>query len=592
MRRLSKLILVWLALALTLPLRASDDDVVMKAMRDEMARSVAMQLQGLQKPYFVSFRIQDLNDVTVAASMGSLDSSKKTRRRTLEVQIRVGDYKLDNSNYISFGSREMGGAGTLKEITVDDNYAEVRRQIWLATDTEYKSAVKLLAAKQAALQNQRSAEEVPDFSQEQPNKHFESWKPSAVDVAALEAAARKASAILRQVPEPQSSSVTIHASEAYTRYLSSEGTEYTKPYVITYMEVEAGTQADDGIPLDDTEQVFVQSVADLSGAKVTEQVQQIVARLQKLRTTGSFDRYNGPVLFEAEAGPEVFAQVFAPALVASRDVITDSPQAQAFLEQMVGRFNGGNLADRIGGRVLPDSVKVVDDPQLASFEGQPLYGTYVVDDDGLPARSNTVIESGILKLVLVSRTPVRGATHSTGSRRGLSAVPSNMIFTSGKTATDGELQKMLLERAKSRGLEYAVVVRRAGGSYNEFMQTIATIMKGEASTGNTMLEVYKLYADGREELVHGEQLVSMTPSAFKDIVAVGTKPVIYNSIFVPGFSSLMMIGLRGEADVTMVPVVSYVAPSLLFEEATLKKASGPFPKAPVTSPPQLKPVAD
>jgi hypothetical protein len=147
---------------------------------------------------------------------------------------------------------------------------------------------------------------------------------------------------------------------------------------------------------------------------------------------------------------------------------------------------------------------------------------------------------------------------------------------------------MLLERVKSRGLEYGVIVRRAGGSANEFIQAAMAMAQGGGAPGNNMLELYKLFPDGHEELVHGQQLVGLSATSFKDIVAVGDKPHVYDSLFIPGFSSLMTIGLTGDLTaVTNMPAVSYVVPSLLFDDIALKKATGPFSKPPLTTPPPL-----
>lgn len=581
------LLLLLCMIALTCPVGAADD-VLMTAMRDEMARSMGMQLPGLAKPYFLAYRIQDISDISVIANLGSLVASRNTRSRLLHVELRVGDYQLDNSNFLSFGSGQAGGFGPGQQVAIDDDYNEIRRQIWLTTDSDYKKALELLAAKRAALQDQSHAEDVPDFSPERPNKYFETEKPVSADLSNLEAAARQVSSVLRQMPEPQSSQVTIDIHSVYTRYLNSEATEYARSDGMTFVEIKATTQAEDGLPLNDSEQIFLKSPSELSAKELSARAQEIVTRLQKLRTAGSFDRYNGPVLFEGEAGAEIFAQLFAPALVASRNPVTDNPRAQAFLEQMTTRFGSGTLNDRIGGRVLPDFVTLVDNPKLDSFQGQRLMGMYSVDEDSVPARVNTVVQSGVLKLLLVSRTPIAGAAQSTGSHRGMSAAPSNLILTASKSAKNQELRRMLLERAKARGSEYGVVVRRAGGSANEFIQTVMSMMQGGAPAGNNMLEVYRIYADGHEELMHGEQLVSMTAASFKDIVAVGDEPVVYNSIFIPGFSSIMTLGMSGDvSEVTNMPIVSYVVPSLLLDEVTLKKAAGPFPKAPISNPPAL-----
>ena len=522
------------------------DDVPMRAMRDEMARSKNMQLAGLSKPYFIAYRIQDMDTTAVVASLGSLLSSRSVRTRVLQVDLRVGDYKLDNTNFMAFATRQVGGVSHGEQITLDNNYKEIRRRIWLATDSQYKRAVELLAAKQAVLQNQSHRDDLPDFSQEKANKYFEADKPTTIDVPVLEATARQVSAVFRRMPELQSSQVTITVHNVYTRYLNTEGTDYTLFDPDTTVEIKATTQADDGIPIDDSETVFSGSPAELAAADLTARAQQIVARLEKLRTSGALDRYNGPVLFEGEAGAEVFAQSFAPALVASRTPVTDNPRAQAFLEQMITRFGSGTLVDHIGGRVLPDFITVVDNLKLEAFQSKRLMGTYAIDEDGVPTRVNTVVESGILKLVLNARTPVSGATQSTGSHFGVSAAPTNLILTTGKSSNQQELRRMLLERAKARGSDYGIVVRRAGGSASEFIQTAMAMAQGGGPVGNNMLEVVKLYSDGREELVHGLQLQSMTAASFKDIIAVGDHPVAYSAVFIPGFSSPMMVGLRGD----------------------------------------------
>jgi hypothetical protein len=489
---------------------------------------------------------------------------------------------------MSFATRQVGGMSHAEQLTLDDNYKELRRRIWLATDTEYKHAVEMFTAKQSALQNQSHGDDIPDFSREKPNQFFEPSKAAPVDVAALENAARQISAVFRQMPEIETSDVVVSVNSSYARYLSTEGTEYAAfdPGMSVHLQVTA--QAADGLPISDNEEIYLGSPRNLVVADVIARAQQVVTRLQKLRTSPTLDRYNGPVLFEGDAGAEVFAQLFAPALIALRNPVTDEPRAQAFLDQMNTRFGSGSLIDRIGGRVLPDYVSLVDNPTIDTFQGKRLTGKYDVDEEGLPVRTNTLVEGGVLKMVLNSRTPATGSLQSTASRFGISAAPTNLFFNATKTTSQQELRRMLLASAKARGLEYGVIVRRAGGTANEFIQAAMLMAQGGGPSGNNMLEVVKLYQDGHEELVHGTQLQSITSASFKDIVAVGDQPVVYSTAFLPGFSSLMMVGLSGEASaVTGLPVVTYVVPSLLFDDATLKKAAGPFPKPPVTAPPPL-----
>ncbi len=111
------------------------------------------------------------------------------------------------------------------------------------------------------------------------------------------------------------------------------------------------------------------------------------------------------------------------------------------------------------------------------------------------------------------------------------------------------------------------------------------VMMGFFAPEDSVLEVYRVYADGHDELMHGEQLSSMTVASFKNILAVGDKPIVYNSPFLPGFASLMNLEINDIGDITNLPIASYVVPSLLFDEVTLKKTTRSIPKEPVSNPP-------
>jgi hypothetical protein len=105
----------------------------------------------------------------------------------------------------------------------------------------------------------------------------------------------------------------------------------------------------------------------------------------------------------------------------------------------------------------------------------------------------------------------------------------------------------------------------------------------QSAPSNVLLEVYKIFPDGHQESVRGMQLEDVTAATFRDIVAIGDKPVVYNEQFMPRIASFFSMGMGGAT--TDLPVVSYVVPSLLFEEITLTKATGPFPNPPMSKAP-------
>src|ERR1041385_892437 len=158
-------------LAMLLPVCAQEkDDVVMKAMNDELSRTVnQLHVPDLQKPYFISYRVDDLNSATVSATLGSITQSNPLRTRIIGVEVRVGDYAFDNTNYVS--AQSFGGGGMSAGVVqgpIDDDYQQVRRQLWIATDAQYKHVAEEYSAKKAALANRKRTTDVADFSKEQP----------------------------------------------------------------------------------------------------------------------------------------------------------------------------------------------------------------------------------------------------------------------------------------------------------------------------------------------------------------------------------------------------------------------------------------
>lgn len=580
-------------LLLTATLACAQDDVVMRAMRDELKRTLSsLQMKGMEKPYFVSYRIDDVRTLTVSASLGSLTATGPTHRRVLSAEVRVGDYKLDNTNFLSMrgfgGGRMFSGYG---EAPIDDNYLEIRRSLWLVTDRQYKRALEDLTAKRAALQTRRRAEDIPDFSTEKPQKYFEPERPMPFDRAHVEQLARDVSAIFRQSPQVMTSSVTMAVMDEYSRYINSDGTEYARSKPFITVQVKGETQASDGLPISDSFAVYAKSLDQIADKQVLDRTHELATRLVKLQSAKLMDRYTGPVLFENDAAAEIFADVFVPGLVAARSPITDEPQAEAAFTQIASRMGGASFAEKVGGRVLPDFVDISDEPQLEKFGDTPLCGTYKIDDEGVPSRETKLVEGGIVRAVLASRTPAGTIRQSTGSRRGIGASPSNLIFTAHKTSSAADLRAELLQKAKARGYDYGIIVRQAGGGGLDAMRSFFMRMQAGGAAGTSLLEVYKHFADGHEELVRGVEVTEMNVSNFKDIVAVGDKPVVYSDIFIPKLNSIFALMSGGSSDTAGVPIVSYVVPSLLFDEVSLKKATGPFPQPPVTKSPLLDTAA-
>ncbi|MGB9233769.1 MAG: hypothetical protein WCC04_05090 [Terriglobales bacterium] len=204
----------------------AQDDIPMRAMKDELSRSLTqLQLQKMDKPYFLAYRMDDLTQSSVSAMLGSITQEQPLRMRLVGVEVRVGDYALDNSNYFSLHSLGGGGAGLFSSIaqaSLDDNYQQLRRDLWLATDNQYKKALEDLSAKRAALETRQHTDDVPDFSKEASASESEAPEKNQPSLDELKALAREISAVFMKMPDIYNSSVDLEYRNDYTRYINSE----------------------------------------------------------------------------------------------------------------------------------------------------------------------------------------------------------------------------------------------------------------------------------------------------------------------------------------------------------------------------------
>jgi hypothetical protein len=522
----------------------------MKAMRDELDRSMKqLQLEKLDKPYFVAYQVQDRTQLSASATFGALLSGGIARARYLTVQVRVGDYQRDNSNFLAFPLRANGLTETLL-LPIDDDYQELRRQIWLATDGAYKAALETLSRKRAALENRTTRENLPDFSREQPTTALEPPSPVKMDLARADALVRNLSAIFRQQPEIFTSSTSLEVSDTRSWYFNSEGSVITQESSAANFVAGAQTQAADGMMLPDWVMASAHTMEELpSESELAVQIRAMADRLTRLRHAPLVDRYTGPVLFDGAAGPELFSQVIAPKFLDMRVPASDNLQIETYAAQSTSKFQ-----DRLGARVLPTFLSVVDDPTQSSYQGTPLLGGHTVDDEGVRARPTTLVEKGILKTLLATRDPVSGVPQSTGSFRTFGAQPSNLIAAVENGKSEQELKDQLLSLVKQRNKDFGIEVRRVGR------------------------EIYKVYPDGHEELVRQGQFDGLDEAAFKDLAAVSRDLTVYTIPFA-AYAGRLYTGQPG------MPLVSLVVPSLLFEDLTLKPTAGELPKLPLSKPP-------
>jgi TldD protein len=515
--------------------KALEQDTLLRAMIDELDRSMTgVHLEDLEKPYFIEYAANDAYGAWATAEFGAITGRNEYHQRIFRADVRVGDYELDNTNFSGGG---WGGYGGRASLPLEDDYNAIRQSIWWATDRQYKSVAETFVQKQAFMKSKLIEDKPNDFSKEEPVVYLETTIHPSFDLAPMEALANEVSAVFKEYPEVQDCGVSIGRVAGQAYLVNSEGTrlrENGRRYSFVAM---VQVQADDGMELSDSFTVHARKNEDFPSAdelkkRCREMTEQIIAVRDAPRVEES---YAGPVLFEPAAAASLFAGRFASRFSGGQRPVGS-------------RTSPDDFANKLNRRILPRFMNVVDDASIERIHDKPVLGHYKYDDQGVPPQRISLVEDGRLKALLMSRNPSKEYDQSTGHGRGFyspRAAPSCMIVTAEPAATHDELVEELLEVVADEGLDYGIRI--------------------ESMSGNSPLTMYRVYPDGREELVRGAQFANISLRAFKRMLAAGDEPHVLNS--------------SGN------PSTTIVAPAMLFEELDLAKIDRDFDKPPILTNP-------
>jgi hypothetical protein len=554
-------------------------DIQLRAMSDELARSKTLELNNLDKPYFIQYAISDTEQLMISASLGGITSSTRGKFRPSQLQVRVGDYKFDNTNSI------YSRTGRFGSLPIDDDYLVFRNQLWIATDALYKSSAEQITRKRNALREIAEPDKTPDLA---PVKGVEMIQPPAklaIDQKSWEGALRRASGQFVGYPDLADSLVRLRAISSTYRLVNSEGTTIRVPQELTDIVVRAAALAPDGSRVWNDRFVTVMRPSQLpEPAQIGQMVEAVAAETSELAKAAIESDYSGPVLFEQEAAAQMMASTLSEALRLHRKPLAppgaDSPQV---LESV--------WAARLNGKVLPEWLTIYDDPAEEQFKGAPLAGHYQVDDEGVPAARVLLVEKGTLKGFLASREPVREFSVSNGHGRlpggygSEAAVIGNLFVQADQTVPESQMKSKLLAMVKAAGLKYGLVVRRldfpSTASLEELQSMGRQLQKsGYARTLNSPLLAYRLYPDGREELVRGLRFRDFSAKELRDIAAASDRPFVLN--YINNGSSFNHFDTASDATSSAV-----VCPSLLFDSLDLARSENEPGKLPSVAAPAL-----
>ena len=554
-------------------------DTQLRAMLDEMARAKTLHLNNLDTPYFVEYDSGDTEEAVISANLGGLLISNRSHFRVPRLQVRVGDYKFDNSNSIFSGFPRMG------LLPIDDDYAVFRTSFWLATDNVYKAAADQMTRKRNALREIADPDHTPDFAPAPALQVLQQAPALDLKQTQWEDRLRKASQKFADYPELRASGVTLRALASTYRLVDTEGTIIRIPQDLNSVTIRTQAQAADGTYVWNHFTFTTASPTQFPDAEtLNKRVEEISSQTQDLLKAPVSEDYSGPVLFEQEAAAQMMASALSDAVRLHRKPLappgSNSPQV---LESV--------WATKLGAKVTPDWMTLVDDPTVEQAEGNALVGSYTADDEGVKAQKVTLVQNGTLKGFLTSREPVRDIDASNGHGRlpggygSQEGVIGNLFVEVQQPTPEAQMKAKLIERVKASGAKFGLLIRRIDFPFSANLEELESLAhqlqkSGYARTLSSPILAYRVYPDGHEELVRGLRFKEFSAKDLRDIDAASDHPYVFN--YMNNGSAFDFADVSSDATTSSV-----ICPSLLFDSLDLARAETEPDKQPLVPAPAL-----
>lgn len=485
-------------------------NVVQQAMRDELERNMKeLKLEGFDRPFFINYSILDETSYQMTASLGALVNSIEVKNRAaLSIRLLVGDYEF-NDESLDNNLFSQPQANSL-ELPLDDDYLGIRRSLWISTDNVYRNAARQFAKNKELLKEQnKPLAEVPHrtFAKVSPSKINIMQPEVKFDKAAMEGYVRKVSAVFAEYRDADkqfhSTRVDLIYRTGYQYLENSEGSSNRIPVSAATLVISASLRTTEGeFLIDNIQHQYLTPELPPIEKTMAETKQLAEGLLAKAKVPSFEEEYVGPVLFEGSQVADLFLMLMAAGednLIATNNI----PSLKGY------SFESKTSMDtKIGKQIFADGLTIKAVPKMKKYGDESLLGGFEVDSEGVvPADETLIIENGVLKVLMNDRTLVNAnqVANGLGDGPGVAVVTfKNVIPTAG-------IKAKLIEQVKKDGLEYGLLVKN-----------------GPDMIGSRMFDVYRVYADGREELARQATMKDISQRNFRKILAASKENAVHN----------------------------------------------------------------
>ena len=539
-------------------------DTLLNILSEEINREMDALKSQTIAPYYIDYRVDNINSTTISTSFGSLVTQNEENGRILTAIVKVGDYAFDNTHEIN-GTYGIGGLAQPFAIKLpfENVPIAIKQSLWQATHYAYRNAVDAFNQVQSGVKMETSSSKTPDFSIEKPEVYYEEPVNNSFHEN------KKWIARLKKYSEPFLADDKIISADAIFTYItdrkyfvSTEGTKIVQNSSYCQLQIVAVIKADDGSVLPLFRSYYAFTPDKLTPhEQIVADIKAMIIQLKQLRTAPEADAYSGPAILSPSASAVFFHEIFGHRVEGHR---------------LKSEFDSQTFKSKIGTRVLPKFMDIISDPLQSKFMGKDMFGYYKFDDQGVKAQHVDVVKDGILENFLMSRSPIDGFPNSNGhgrSQAGMSPVArqSNLVVESRKQLTEKELRKKLIAECKKENKPYGYLFDQVVGGFTLTNRYTPNVFNVKPTV------VYKIYVDGRpDEMVRGLNFI-------------GTPLAIFSEVEATGDSIGMFTGYCG-AESGTIPVTA-VSPSLYIKKIETQKQPESYGQMPLLPRPDVEKIS-
>lgn len=500
----------------------------------ELARALGVLSKNAEPVYALAYQVTDRSELSIAAQDGGIVNSKLEQVRSLDVDVRVGDFQVDQTKALP-GEFERGGyrgvellpvpALTSPAGEVADLYGAnaafgqaTRNGIWIATNRAYDAArqrYQLVSQSKQRAQGREDRDKVASFTPAEAVVRFEPTKPLVVDRAKWEETLRRLSRLSLRFPRATSSAVNLDVATEVRTLVNSDGTKTQVQQDRARLSFSAGAIAKDGLPVGQFDSFEASLAGELPPYEILEaKYWGVLNDVEQLLDAPLVEPFVGPAILDGRAAGVFFHEVFGHRIEGHRQDADNE---------------GQTFSSRMGQQVMPTFLSVYDDPRISKLNGIELSGFYPVDDEGVLGRRAELVDHGILRDFLMSREPTRAVAKSNGHGRrspGYQIVPrqANLVVEPESVVSTDALKRALILEVERAGLEYGLRFSEISGGYTQ-------TARYETQAFKVMpVLVYRVYRDGHEELVRGVDIEGTPLTALSKIKLASSDFQVFNGV--------------------------------------------------------------